>query len=445
MRGWRGAAVIVCMSVLAGPSVRVAAQSPQVVSLDDAVATALDRHPSITAAARAVDAAQARLAQARAGPALQVSLTGRASVGTLGPTGAPTGGDPAASHSVAVDTSIQLLDSGVQAAQVAQAEAAVDAARAALEATRQDIALAAAQAYFQVLRAMRVVEVRDVALGTTRRQVEQAEALVRAGTAAPADVIKAQAAAAGAEADLVTARSSVELSLASLRNAMGLPITQAITVSEPQDVAAPELTPADAAAEAVRGRPEVRKASAELRSTEAALRIAEIRAGLAVSVAATGSFQVSPNPGQAGWSVSATMSFPIADGGRSKAAVDEAKANLAAARARAEATTQQVQLQAFQAALTLVETRARLLAVRAAGAAAEESLRVAEGRYRAGVAILLEVLDGQVAATQARVSFVQTESDLRLAAVALRHALGRPILQSAQSAQSTQSTQSPKP
>jgi len=62
------------------------AQTQQTLTLEAAMTSAVDRHPSVVAASRAVQAAEARLVQARAGTSPQVSLTGRASVGTLGST-----------------------------------------------------------------------------------------------------------------------------------------------------------------------------------------------------------------------------------------------------------------------------------------------------------------------------------------------------------------------
>lgn len=94
---FRCGGVILCAALLVGHAgVPVAAQTSQAISLDDAVATALERHPSITAAAKAVEAAEARLVQARAGMAVQVSIGGRTSVGTLSATGSPTGGEATA-------------------------------------------------------------------------------------------------------------------------------------------------------------------------------------------------------------------------------------------------------------------------------------------------------------------------------------------------------------
>jgi outer membrane protein TolC len=366
--------------------------------------------------------------QARAGTAVAVSVNARASVGTVSTSGTPTGGDVGTSHDLSVGASYQLYDGGITALQIAQARAAVESTQAALAATRQDIALAAGQAFLNVLRAQRTVEVREAALRAARAQVEQAEAFVRAGTAARADVIRAQATAATAEADLVAARGQVETTTVQLRSAMALPVTQAVTVADPAAPVVVALAPSDAAGQAVRERSEIRRLDAEVRSAELALRIAEVRAGVLITVSASGVVQVSPNPGQAGWSVGANASLPVFDSGAARAEVAVARANVAAAQARREATVLQVQTQAYQAAAGARDTGARVEALRVSVSAAEESLRVAEGRYRAGVGTLVEVLDAQTRATQARINAVQALYDLHQAIVSLQYALGRPLV-----------------
>jgi outer membrane protein TolC len=397
-----------------------------VITLESLLA-AVDRHPSVVAAARALDAARARLVQAKAGSGVQVSLNSRASYGTLAQ-GTPSGGPATFSHSVSLEASVPLLDGGITTLQVTQAESLVEAAQAALEAARQDFLLAAARAYFQVLQAVGLVEVREAALRFAQKQVEQAEAFFRAGTTARADVIKAQAAAASAEADLVAARGQVENAVASLSSFLGLPLGQEVRVVDPGEPEVPRITPAEAAVQAISSRPEVRRAVAEVKSAEVALRIAEIRAKAVVSAGAGLVLQISPNPGQVGWALSATVSSPLLDGGRAKAAIEEARANLASAIARMEETKRRVQLEAFQAAVSAREGQVRLAAVRASVQAAEESLRVAEGRYQAGVGTVLEVLDAQAAETQAKISHVQARYDLFLAVATLQHALGGTII-----------------
>jgi outer membrane protein TolC len=258
--------------------------------------------------------------------------------------------------------------------------------------------------------------------------VEQAEAFVRAGTGARADVIRAQATAATADADLVTARGQVEITAVQLRSAMAVPVVQALTVAEPVAPVLVVIVPSDAASQAVRDRSEVRRLDADVRSAQAALRIAEIQAGFLFTVSAGGVVQVSPNPGQVGWSVGANASFPVLNGGAARAEVTAARANLAATQARREATVLQVQTQAYQAAAGARDTNARVEATRVSVTAAEESLRVAEGRYRAGVGTLLEVLDAQTLATTARINAVQALYDMHLAIVNLQYSLGQPLV-----------------
>jgi len=424
-------ALVLLCPVLVIPSLAGAqsAPLPQAVTLDDALASALERHPTVIAAERAVRAAEARLVQVRAGTALQVSVNGRASYGTISSTtGSPTGGEPSASHSVSVGASLPLYDGGIRTLQLLQAQALLDAARAQLAATRQDVVLAAAQAYFQVLRAQRTVEVREAAQRTAQAQVEQAEAFFRAGTAAQADVIRARAAAANAVAELVAARGQVETALAALRSAMAAPLNQAVSVSEPAAPTIPVIAAADASTEAVRQRPEVRRAEADVRHAEAALRLAQLAAGVQVSVSATTAVQVSPDPRQAGWGISATVSYPLFDAGRAGAAVAEAAANLQAATARRDATILQVQTQAHQAVVGLAAASARSEATRVSAEAAQEALRVTEGRYRAGVGTLVDVLTAQSDAAQARVAAVQAVYDLQQAVVNLQYALGRALV-----------------
>lgn len=414
--------------LLVGLPVGVRAQTPAAITLDSAMISAVDRHPTVVAAAQALRAAEARVVAARAGTAVAVSVNARAALGTVGTTGTPTGGDISTSHDVSVGATYALYDGGITALQIVQAQAAVDSAQASLASARQDVALAAGQAYFNVLRAQRTVEVREVALRAARGQVEQAEAFVRAGTGARADVVRAQATAATAEADLVAARGQVEITMVQLRSAMALPVAQAVSVADPAAPVLVALAPSDAATQAVRERPEIRRLDADVRSAEVALRIAEIRAGLLITVSAGGVVQVSPNPGRLGWSLGANASFPVLDGGAARAEVAAARANVAAAQARREAMVLQVQTQAYQAAAGARDTNARVEALRVSVNAADESLRVAEGRYRAGVGTLLEVLDAQTLTTQARINAVQALYDLHLTIVTLQYALGQPLV-----------------
>jgi outer membrane protein len=60
-------------------------------------------------------------------------------------------------------------------------------------------------------------------------------------------------------------------------------------------------------------------------------------------------------------------------------------------------------------------------------ASADEALRLADGRYRAEVGILLEVLDAQAALTLARADRARARFDHASARYALERAIGVPL------------------
>jgi len=122
------------------------------------------------------------------------------------------------------------------------------------------------------------------------------------------------------------------------------------------------------------------------------------------------------------------------DGGLVRARVDEARASLASSRTRLEATRRDIAQAVLAAHLDLQAARQQAASTEVEVASAEESRRIAEGRYRAGQGTLLEVTDAQAALNEARVSQVNARAQISIAAAALSYQLGRPADEAAQSA-----------
>ncbi|MDR7402685.1 MAG: TolC family protein [Armatimonadota bacterium] len=412
----RGLGVAVVVALAAS-----GAHAQPAVSLQAAVEMAVARHPAVTAARQALEAARARLAQIRAGRAPQVAVVVESAYGTT--RAAPSA--PTWTATGEVRASLELVNLLVRY-QVEQAEAAVRAAEAAVQQARQDVALAAAQAYFAVLRARAVVTAREAAVERAGAQVRQAEAQAAAGVAARADVLQARAALAAAEVDLIAARNQVDTAVAQLRSAVGVPLTEPVEVAPSEPPSVPVLTREEAVARSG-DRPDVRRAECDVEAARAALALAEAQARPAVVVAATSSAGLL-NGSPLTWQVAATVSYPLVDGGRAQAAVVEARANLAAAQARLAQARQAAELDALTAWVALADARARVDAARVSEAAAGEALRAAEGRYQAGVGTIVEVLAARATFQSAVLARIQAEFDVQAAAARLRHAIGRPVV-----------------
>jgi outer membrane protein TolC len=121
------------------------------------------------------------------------------------------------------------------------------------------------------------------------------------------------------------------------------------------------------------------------------------------------------------------VSVPIWDGGTRELAVAEAKARRDAARA-ARADRERSAAEMIAEAYHGYETARAGIELAGIGAAvAAETYRVQHVRYREGATTILDLLEAQVALTEAEAALVQARYAARLALARLESLLGRRI------------------
>jgi outer membrane protein len=105
--------------------------------------------------------------------------------------------------------------------------------------------------------------------------------------------------------------------------------------------------------------------------------------------------------------------------------VREAEANSALAQAQLDTARQQVRVDVDKARLAVRTAKSGIAAADEALVNARERLRLAEGRYQAGVGNAIELGDAQLALTNAAAQKVQADFNLATARAQLLTALGR--------------------
>ena len=73
---------------------------------------------------------------------------------------------------------------------------------------------------------------------------------------------------------------------------------------------------------------------------------------------------------------------------------------------------------------SLQQTRESIEATRALVTQSEETLKLAEGRYKQGVGSAVEITDAQVGLYNARTSYIQSLYQYQVAYAGLKHAMG---------------------
>jgi outer membrane protein len=254
------------------------------------------------------------------------------------------------------------------------------------------------------------------------------QAFVEVGTRPEIDLAQARTDRANAQVQLINAQNGYETAKAQLNLAMGVegPTDYDISDDTLPAVAGEDGDPAALLQEALASRPELSAAQQNVSAEELSLRAARVDYAPALSLSSSFS-DAGSDLGSLAWNWNAALglSVPIFKGGQTQAQVRDAKWALESARAQADALRQQVRLEVEQARLAVRAARAALDAAGEALVNAQEQLRLAEGRYEAGVGNIIELGDAQVAHTSAAQQKVQAEYHLASARADLLRALGR--------------------
>ncbi|NMA70913.1 MAG: TolC family protein [Firmicutes bacterium] len=272
-----------------------------------------------------------------------------------------------------------------------QAETGYELARRNLILTRSQVRLSVEQAFYGVLRAENLAEVAREGVALAERQLAVAQDRVAAGAAAPVDAIRAESQLSSARAQLLQVEGAVQLALLAFRQTLGVDLDTPIRpASQPVEV---EPIPIDLEADlafALENRVEVLQALAGIE-------------------AARTSVELTDNDYTPGLS-------------HERARVGLRKAELALQQVRDGITLEIRQL--YQ---TLLDAERQVEVLEQAVAAAEESLRITEAMYEAGVATDLELLSAQTAFIQAKTNLVNARFDHREAQVRYAHAVARAL------------------
>jgi len=401
----------------------------RVVTLDEAVAIALQTQPQIQARLFDYAAARYRVDQALAPLLPQVSgswTVARGQSVTLGnatPGGATVTRDFGDTSVARVSLSQLLFDFGKTLAATEAARKLAEVAAEDVELQRQLIALAVKEAYTNTLFARRLIRVAEQALERAELNLRSARGFFEVGTRPRSDVARAEVDVANARVDLIRARNAERLARVALATAMGLHVD---TVFELEDNLAYQPVALDRAAlraEALAQRPEYRQARLQVDAAEAQAR--QAFRNFFPDVTAGGFYGAARSDFREVWELNLALSWSFFDGGGRLARHREARAAVEAARARVRALELDIVREVEQAQLSVLEAEERIQAAQAAVASAQENFRLAQGRFDAGVGTILELTDAQLELTRAQNTEAQALADYRIALYRLDRARGR--------------------
>ncbi len=417
-----------------------AAPAGRTLTLEEALEAARAHQPQLQQASAATEAARARADEARASLLPQLNGTVGYERSTANFVSRPgsvpkqfagtTGGSFQTYNffSASVSVSQLVYDFGQSTSRYGAARASAQAQEHSQTNTLLQVLLNVRTAYFNARAAKALVTVAEETLANQRRHLEQIQGFVEVGTRPEIDLAQARTDTANAKVQLINAQNGYETAKATLNQAMGVESgTDYDVADETVGPVTNEGAPLDTLlAEALAARPDYAALKSQVVSQQRTLR--SLRGAYWPSLGVSSGVSDAGNSLGAlawNWNAMATLSWPIFQGGATRARVDEAAANLVGAEAQATLLRQQVRLQVTQAQL---DVRAASAALGAANEAAENAklrLALAEGRYQTGIGSIIELGDAQLALTSAEAQVVQADYNLASARARLLNALGR--------------------
>jgi outer membrane protein len=409
------------------------AQTAPRLTLQDAVAAAIQNHPQIQAAQHEADFAHQQIVINRAAyyPTINGEVT--ASQGNaLSRIGA---GELSASRlfnrfGQGASLSQLVTDSGRTPNLVASARLQAQSSTQAVLATRYDVVLQVNRAYFDVLHSQAVIKVAQQTIDARQLLSDQVTELAKNKLKSQLDVSFADVNVSEAKLLLIRAEEAVQGALAELGRALGSDQPANYQLVEESVPSGPPASPDDLIAKAIANRPEL----ASLRfSRDAAYKFFDAEKDLnrpTVSVAAVGGLVPfintpvnAPIPAEYE-GIAANVSIPVFNGhlfsARREAAHQRAMESDQRLRDQQQAITRDVRV-AYGSAITAyrrIDVTAQFLRQAAL------ALDLARGRYNLGLSSIVELTQAELNLTQAEIENLSAKYDYQTQYSVLQYTIG---------------------
>ena len=429
-----GAALTMCMSqsAFAGETVEL--------NLQDAMERAFNTNPAITIAGYERDSARASYNAAR--NSRWITITGSHKTERGGyddnivkktdATGAWTGEYYKAignEHSNSLTASMPIYTGGKIAGAIKQAKAGYLISEQGVQRAYNEMRNTVTNGYFDMLQADNLQKLGRESVDRLADHLKNVEAQYEVGVVAKVDVLRSQVELANAKQSLIQAENKYQIAEANLNKIVGLPMDTQLKLDNIL-----VYTPYDNDMQycldyAAKHRPELEQAKQKVESAKGALRVAISGHMPQVAASASQNWKDSNWPGDenGNWGVGVQVTMNIFDSGVTVSRIHGAEAELAKAYESYRDTVDLVNLDVRTNYLSMREAEKRIDTTKLAVSQAEEDYRIAQLRYMNGVGTNTDVLDAQVALTDAKTNYLQAMYDYNTCKTNLETAIGVPM------------------
>lgn len=327
---------------------------------------------------------------------------------------------------------------------LSSARTGLRAAELSRSATRNDVALEARRQFYEVVKAVRLVDVQNNALRLARDNERRVRALFEVGSVSKSDLLRAQVTTAQAELDSIVAVNARLVQRDALASYVGLEEARlgevdTTLVVEPRTWDEPALL-----REAAGARPDLRAAELEVKSARASLSSARFDYLPYVTLGGSAVFngrstQSSTARDSAGREITSSgqldtdrqlsgrvaLNWDFFDGLATRSRIAGARARVDRAQAAHDLLRRNLAAEVHEALQTYEQVQAGEAVARRSLDSANENLKLTQQKYNVGSATILDLVDAQVQLQRAESQLVSALAAIRVAEARVERVRGR--------------------
>lgn len=403
------------------------------LNLDDAMLRAFQTNPTVSIAQYELDSARASYNAARQSRGISISANHTTQRGGYDDAHEAAPGlwtkGIGNNHANSLTASLPIFTGGKLKGTIKQAKANYQYNEVGVQRTYNEMRSTVTDGYFKMLQADNMQKLSAESVTRLEDHLKNVQAQYDVGVVAKVDVLRSQVELANAKQTLIQAENSYQVAEANMNKIVGLPMDTTLKLDNLLVYNAYDQNMDDCLAYAAEHRPELMQAKYGVDAAKGALMVA--RSGHMPQVAASATQQWSdsnwPGDEDGKWGVGVNVSLNVFDTGVTLSKIHGAEADLKKAEETYRNTVDSVNLDVRSNYLGLREAEKRISTTKLAVEQADEDYRIAQLRYMSGVGTNTDVLDAQVALTQAKTNYTQALYDYNTSKTALETSIGVPM------------------
>ena len=321
-----------------------------------------------------------------------------------------------------------LYDFGSRDATLENANQLLKAASATQSATVQNVLLSAVNAFYQVHASKAILNASIETEHLYQESFKSAEAKYIAGVATPADKLQAQTSFANATLIKIKNEGILKIAYGNLASIMGVPASMPLEIADAKLDTIPEMIDQDIEAlieKARLQRPDLIASEAQLKASLAKIEAAKADSKPTLSVNLSNIYADDSKAALTNTSsIGINVSIPLFGGYKPTYLIRSAEATAELNASKRDQLKLQVSLDVWTAYQNLKTANESITASNILVLSAEESSRVALGRYKEGVGNIIDTLNAQSALANAKQQKIQSVLNWNIARTTLAQSIG---------------------